>query len=162
MHYLLGYFLFLLGYYLFCLCSQWLMHNFQILLLYVFCLFLNLLHWYLLVIIIIPFTSMYASLQLHKRDFNIVVSNPVWVLVLYVPCGWLLFSVQFFILINLLFLIFDYYIIILILDHQLFAEFELFSSEFFVTFTAVSLPIKWSGASTVFWTALFEVVLSAS
>ena len=37
------------------------------------------------VIVIVPLTNMYASLELHKSDFNIIVLNLTWLPVLYTP-----------------------------------------------------------------------------
>ena len=47
------------------------------------------------VIVILPLTSMYASLWSHKLDFNIMVLNLMSLLVLYTPLDLSLVSIQF-------------------------------------------------------------------
>ena len=48
--------------------------------------------------VIAPLTSMYASLKLHKLDFNIEVLNLFWLLLLYVLCVPSIIFTHFFIL----------------------------------------------------------------
>ena len=48
--------------------------------------------------VIVPLTSMYASLWSHKPDFIIVVLNLIWLLILYPPLDSLFISAQFFVL----------------------------------------------------------------
>ena len=48
--------------------------------------------------IIVPLTCVYTSLQSHKRDFNIVALNLVWLLVLYVLRESSFISAQIFVL----------------------------------------------------------------
>ena len=50
---------------------------------------------------VVPLTSIYASLQSHKSDFNFEVFNLVRLSVLYVPCNLAFISTQNFVL-NLL------------------------------------------------------------
>ena len=78
---------------------------------------------------IVPSTSMCVSLELHKIDFNVVVLNLIWLLVLYLSRESSLTSSHFFILKFygwcgalsnefIIILILHYYIIILILDQK--------------------------------------------
>ena len=84
--------------------------------------------------VIATLTSMYASLKLHKLDFNIEVLNLFWLLLLYVLCVPSIIFTHFFILnwiVNLVhcltifffFIVFHYYITTLILIHHWFPVF---------------------------------------
>ena len=75
---------------------------------------------YLWAIVMVPLIDKYALVWSQKLDFNIVVSNVIWLLVLYVPRASLnlngyfgVLSIRF-----IIFLIFHNYIIILILNHE--------------------------------------------
>ena len=51
-----------------------------------------------LLTVLFPLASIYASLQSHKLDFNILVSNLISLLVLYIPLNSPFISTQFFVL----------------------------------------------------------------
>ena len=48
--------------------------------------------------VMVPLTTIYASLWLHKLDINVEVLNLIWLFLLYVPCHSKLISTQFFVL----------------------------------------------------------------
>ena len=50
------------------------------------------------IIVIAPYTSRYASLQSHQIDFNILVSNLIWLFALYIPRESSFILTQFFVL----------------------------------------------------------------
>ena len=84
-------------YYLFCLCSQWMVHNFQILLFYFFHLII-LHHNCSFSIDCYSSTYIYICIsKSHKPDFNIEVLNLIWPSLLCVPCASSFISTQVFV-----------------------------------------------------------------